>query len=136
MSTPNVNAPHGKSPVDILWNRKIRLPLDVIRPTPHSPTGRNTNMGVQFNRHHGAVNNIFIPGQSVLAKDRRGGAEKWTQGRIVRPAGKVVYESLFDRIWLVFTLHVVVRKEPFEEVGRLACAACVQASAAKWVDIG
>ncbi|GAA50558.1 hypothetical protein CLF_104723 [Clonorchis sinensis] len=39
-------------------------------------------------------------------------------------------KSLFDRLWLVSTLHVVVRKEPFEEVGRLACAARGQASAA------
>ncbi|KER28433.1 hypothetical protein T265_04741 [Opisthorchis viverrini] len=30
--------------------------------------------------------------------------------------------SLFDRLWLSSTLHVVVRKEPLEEVGRLAYA--------------
>ncbi|GAA47926.1 hypothetical protein CLF_100974 [Clonorchis sinensis] len=100
-ATPNVNAPHGKSPAEVLMNRKIRLPVDVIRPTPHSPTGRNINMEVQFNRHHGAVSNIFIPGQSVLAKDYRGGAEKWTQGIIVHRAGRVVYEvNVGSSIWV------------------------------------
>ncbi|KER33296.1 hypothetical protein T265_12638, partial [Opisthorchis viverrini] len=36
--------------------------------------------------------------------------------------------SLFDRLWPSSTLHVVVRKEPFEEVGRLAYATRGQAS--------
>ncbi|GAA50799.1 hypothetical protein CLF_105054, partial [Clonorchis sinensis] len=91
-ATPNVSVPHGKSPAKVFMSRKIRLPVDVIRPTPHSPTGRNTNMEVQFNRYHDAVSKIFIPGQSVLEKDYRDGVEKWTQCIILRRAVKIVHE--------------------------------------------
>ncbi|KER26335.1 hypothetical protein T265_06385 [Opisthorchis viverrini] len=38
-------------------------------------------------------------------------------------------QAIVDRLWLSSTLHVVVRKKPFEEVGRLTYAAHGQASA-------
>ncbi|KER27553.1 hypothetical protein T265_05440 [Opisthorchis viverrini] len=120
MATPNVNAPNGKSPAEVLMNRKVRLPVDVIRPTPHSPTGRNINMEVQFNRHHGTAKNIFIPGKSVLAKDYRGGAEKWTQGIIVRRAGRVVYELRASYLPAAPTLDPVLPLETLPDIFELA----------------
>lgn len=91
-ATPHPNTPNNTSPAETLMHRKIRLPVDVILPTKHLSLGRNTDMEQQFNRRHGAVKHTFVPGQSVLAKDYRGGGEKWTPGLIRRRTGQVVYD--------------------------------------------
>ena len=92
-ATPNPRTPKGNSPAEALMNRKIRLPVDIIRPKPNQARTTDTKMEKQYNKHHGAVHRVFTPFQSVLAKDYRNGMEKWTPGHIVRRSGKTVYVS-------------------------------------------
>ena len=100
-STANPSAPNGKSPSELLMNRHIRLPVDVIRPTDQSSSIRNTTMERQFNRHHGAKKSSYVPGQSVLAADYRSGSPKWTPGTIVRKRGNIVYEvDVHSAVWI------------------------------------
>ena len=68
-ATLNPNCPNGKFPVQALMNKKIWLPIDVIRPSASNSLKRNKTMEKQFNRRHGAMSRLFLPGQLVLAKD-------------------------------------------------------------------
>ncbi|GAA49262.1 hypothetical protein CLF_102775 [Clonorchis sinensis] len=54
-ATPNPNVPNNNSPAEVLFGRNIRLPVDVVRPSPPHLRKKNTQMDRQFNRHHGAV---------------------------------------------------------------------------------
>ena len=56
---------------------KIRLPTDIKRPVLRHFLRRNTAMENQFNRKHGAVQHMFLPGQSMLAKDYHDDIGKW-----------------------------------------------------------
>ena len=100
-ATPNPRTPKGDSPAEALMNRKIRLPVDTIRPRPNSVKTTDTKMEKQYNKHHGAIHRMFTPSQSVLAKDYRNGKEKWTLGHIVRRSGKTVYDvQVESSIWV------------------------------------
>ena len=82
-------------------NRKIRLPIDVIRPSPSNSLKRNKTMENQSNRHQGAMSRLFLPGQPVLAKDYSNGKEKWTQGYILHRSGNVIYDvDVQSSIWV------------------------------------
>ena len=61
-------------------NRKIRLPIDVIHPSPSNSLKRNKTMENQFNRRQGAMSRLFLPGQPVLAKDYRNGKKNGHKG--------------------------------------------------------
>ena len=103
-ATPNSNCPNGKSPAEALMNRKIRLPTDVIRPSPSNSLKRNKTMEKQFKRRQGAMSHLFLPGQPVLAKDYRNGKEKWTQGYVIRRSGNVIYDvDVQSSIWVRHT---------------------------------
>ena len=82
-------------------NSKIRLPIDVIRPSPSNSPKRNKTMEKQFNRRQGAMSRLFLPGQPVLAKDYRNGKEKWTQGYVIRCSGNVISDvDVQSFIWV------------------------------------
>ena len=75
-ATSNPNCPNEKSPAEASMKRKIRLPVDVIRPSPSNSLKRNKTMEKQFNRRQGAMSRLFLPGQPVFAKDYCNGKEK------------------------------------------------------------
>ena len=80
-------------------NRKIRLPIDVIRPSPSNSLKRNKTTEKQFDRRQAAMSRIFLPGQPVLTKDYRNSKEKWTQGYVIRHSGNVIYD-VQSSIWV------------------------------------
>ena len=100
-ATPNPNCPNGKSLAEALMNRKIWLPIDVIRPSPSNSLKRNKTMEKQFNRRQGAMLRLSLPGQPVLAKDYRNGKNKSTDGYIIRRSSNVIYDvDELSSIWV------------------------------------
>ena len=98
--TPNPNCPNGKFLAEALMNRKIQLPIDVIRPSPSNSLKRNKTMENQFNHRQRAMSRLFLPGKP-LAKDYHNGKEKWTQGYIIRRSGNVIYDvDVQSSIWV------------------------------------
>lgn len=47
-------------------------------------------MEKQFNHRHETVPHLFVPGQTIFAKDYHYGKEKWAPGYIVRYTGNVI----------------------------------------------
>ena len=90
-ATPNPQTPNGVSPAEALFNRRLRMPFDVIRPSTAS-TERNHAMEDQYNRRHGARQRTFSIGQPVLARDYRHHQTQWTAGTILKRHGNVLYE--------------------------------------------
>lgn len=98
-ATPNPQTPKGVSPAEALFNRKLRMPFDVIRPSSTS-TERNHAMEDQYNRRHGARQITFATGQTVLARDYRNHQVQWTTGTIRKRHGSVLYEvQVGSDIW-------------------------------------
>ncbi|KAF6771392.1 hypothetical protein AHF37_09782 [Paragonimus kellicotti] len=81
-ATPNPQTHDGKSPAEALMGRKIRLPLDSIRPNVAVPSSKDAAMEDRFNKRHGVKRRRFNNGQTVLARDYRSGSAKWSLGRI------------------------------------------------------
>jgi len=44
----------NKSPFQLMTGREMKIRLDLIKPSPESPTDRNSGMEARFNAHHGA----------------------------------------------------------------------------------
>ncbi|KAF5396866.1 hypothetical protein PHET_10025 [Paragonimus heterotremus] len=82
-------------------HRKIRLPVDVIRPARRLPSVRNKCMEKQSNHRHGVTNRTLSSDQFVLAKDYRDGVKKWTAGRILRRTGRVTSDmEMQPSVWV------------------------------------
>lgn len=95
-STPNKNAPEGKSPSEILTGRKMKTTLDLIKPPNRRPLLHNQKMEQQFNRRHGAVERSFTPGELVLAKVYQHNKSSWMPGKIIEKIGSVNYNVYLD----------------------------------------
>ncbi|PIO58681.1 hypothetical protein TELCIR_19878 [Teladorsagia circumcincta] len=54
----------------------------------------NQSMESQFNKHHGARNRAFNPGDPVLVRQYHGNHEEWSNGKILKRVGKVLYKVL------------------------------------------
>uniref|UniRef100_A0A5S6QPP6 Integrase catalytic domain-containing protein n=1 Tax=Trichuris muris TaxID=70415 RepID=A0A5S6QPP6_TRIMR len=88
-STP-CSAIEKKSPAELFLGRRLRLTLDLIRPTTRQQRRRNEKMEQQFNRHHGARKREFSIGNEVLVKDHY--ANRWIPATVRRRLGNVVYQ--------------------------------------------
>lgn len=102
-STPNENAPDGKSPAEIMFGRCIRVPLSsALPPADRGDLKRNTKMEDAYNRKHGAVQRTFRKGEEVLV--RLHDKANWTRGSIIEPRGKVMFNVLMgDRVLRLHT---------------------------------
>ncbi|XP_062713742.1 uncharacterized protein K02A2.6-like [Aedes albopictus] len=67
-STPNRNAPDGKSPAHLFLGREMRTSLDLLKPSSPRPTLVNEKQNDQFNQRHGAVKRAFNPDDLVYAQ--------------------------------------------------------------------
>ncbi|KFD58860.1 hypothetical protein M514_00023, partial [Trichuris suis] len=88
-STP-CSAIGKKSPAELFLGRRLRLTLDLIRPTVRQQRRRNEKMEQQFNRRHGARKREFSIGDTVLVKDHY--ANRWIPATVRRRLGNVVYQ--------------------------------------------
>ena len=91
-STPNPQTHDGSSPAEIIFQRRMRTPHDVIRPTPRIEPQRDQSMERHFNRRHGTQPRSFHPGQIVLVRDYRCRHTPWKIGRVIHRRGQVIYE--------------------------------------------
>ncbi|CAL8101398.1 unnamed protein product [Calicophoron daubneyi] len=95
-TTPNPNAPQGKSPAECMLGRPIRTIFTNMLPRSTPYGQRNTKMDDRFNRQHGARPKVFRPGDLVLARDYRS-TEFWRPGTITGRRGNVLYEVQVGR---------------------------------------
>lgn len=106
-STPNQNTPENKSPSEILFGRKMRIPLDLIKPTftdstPQKPLIKNETMEKQLNIKHGARDRYFSEGDAVYARMYAGNNNFcWKPGQVVERIGNVIYNVLLHDAKLI-----------------------------------
>lgn len=99
--TPNAQLPNNCSPAEIMFGRKTKSTLDLLKPKVKFDIIRNDKMESQFNTKHGAKYRVFYPNQKVYVRDFRGKKIVWTSAVIIERIGTVVYtvecESLIWR---------------------------------------
>ena len=72
----------GRSPAQLMFNRPLRSRLIALRPMSHQPVVEEVQQS-QWRE--------FRPGQTVLARDYRKGAAKWTQAKVEKRLGTLLY---------------------------------------------
>lgn len=92
-TTPNAALPNQSTPAEQMFGRKIRIQLDLMRPTTNTITiaKRNMKMESSFNDHHGAVKRIFHPGDKVYFMDYTTAKRSWSHGEILERCRTVLY---------------------------------------------
>jgi hypothetical protein len=92
----NDRAPIGKSPVELTYEQRIRLPTAAALPPATPPTlARDTRMGDQLNLIHDAKQQRdFIEGDEVLVKTKR--KSKWSNGQVIEKVGTVMYNIIIQ----------------------------------------
>jgi transposase InsO family protein len=93
-ATPNPSAPDGQSPAELMFGRRLRLPLDAVRPSEECQGNRNCKMEEQFNRRNGTSKRAFQAKEDVLY--RLSTAHSWAKAVVVETIGKVMYNILAD----------------------------------------
>ncbi|XP_058465077.1 uncharacterized protein K02A2.6-like [Malaya genurostris] len=89
-STPNRTGPEGKSPSEVMFGRRIRTCLELLRPSsailPMTPHVQQDQQRRSFNRN-----------ELVFAKVYHRNTWKWAPGVILEKIGNVMYNVLVDR---------------------------------------
>lgn len=93
-STPNRNVNDFKSPAEAFIGRKIKTSLDLLKPRKPISTTPNEKQNQQFDKHHGARNRQFIPGDKIYAKIYRNNKDHWVPGTVIERKGTVNYNVL------------------------------------------
>lgn len=88
-ATPNESAPNGLSPAELIYNRKMRLPINAVLPQEDITTKRNEKMEQQFNKKHGAKKRVFQRGDDVRVQLQPKGF--WIKSQILQRIGTVIY---------------------------------------------
>ncbi|XP_058828493.1 uncharacterized protein K02A2.6-like [Topomyia yanbarensis] len=91
-STPNRSAPDGLSPSEIMFNRRIRTCLELLRPPPQRPS-EPTEQTTQTRS--------FKQNDTVYAKIYCKNVWSWIAGTIVEKLGNVMYNVLLQNRRLV-----------------------------------
>ena len=114
-STPNERAPYGLSPAELIYGRRIRLPIAaLLPPPPPAPAEVDEKMEEDYNRKHGATQRHFKEGDGVIYKNSN---TKWRQGRVIEQVGKVMYTVLVDgRVIRAHANQIRAVPEPQTEV--------------------
>lgn len=74
-----------------MFGRKIRIPLDLLRPALQSSQERNTHMEKQFNQQHGAIQREFFPNDPVYIMDYTTQKRAWIPAKVIERKGTVIY---------------------------------------------
>ncbi|XP_053692481.1 uncharacterized protein K02A2.6-like [Sabethes cyaneus] len=94
-STPCRSAPEGKSPAELLLDRKLRTGMDL----PKSPTSYHkqaeSKQEDQFNRKHGSKARNYDAKDLVWNKVHRNNTWSWEPDQILERIGRVIYN-----VWL------------------------------------
>lgn len=72
----------NKSPSELMFGRKIKTTLDLLRPTQEHIVQRNLKMENQFNLKNGAKQRSFELNELVYARDFRNRKPSWAHGKI------------------------------------------------------
>lgn len=114
-STPNERAPYGLSPAELIYGRRIRLPIAaLLPPPPPAPAEVDDKMEEDYNRKHGATQRHFKEGDGVIYKNAN---TKWRQGRVIEQVGKVMYTVLVEgRVIRAHANQIRAVPEPQTEV--------------------
>lgn len=89
--TPNAQLPDNRSPAEVMFGRKIKSTLDLLKPKDKVELLRDCKMETDFNIKHGAKQRVFHPNQPVFVRDFRGGKTIWSSGIIIERIGSVIY---------------------------------------------
>lgn len=94
-STPNERAPFGKSPAELIYGRRLRLPIAaLLPPTATTPLVKDTKMENAFNKKHGARHRLFKEGDEVQYKQNP--KSDWKIAKVIEPVGNVMYNIIAD----------------------------------------
>lgn len=99
-ATPHPSTEHHQSPAELMFGRKIRLPIDAIKCSDrqdHEPTKQPpavVAMEHRFNEHHGAVSRDFAVGERVLVRETP--KASWTDAKILEKFGSSMYNVLVN----------------------------------------
>lgn len=98
--TPNAQLPNDCSPAEVMFGRKIKSTLDLMKPKIKFGIIRDDKMELQFNTKHGAKCRVFYPNQTVYVRDFRGRKIIWSSAKIIERIGTVIYNVECDGyIW-------------------------------------
>ncbi len=108
--TPNAQLPNNCSPSEVMFGRKTKSTLDLVKPKVKFDIIRDNDMEVQFNTKHGAKYRTFYPNQTVYVRDFRGRKIVWSSAKIIERIGTVVYNVECDGfIWRRHANQIRVR---------------------------
>ncbi|CAH8601572.1 unnamed protein product [Schistosoma rodhaini] len=114
-ATPNPATNNQESPAEVIFGRKIRIPMEQMKPKPEVIQCKNKRMELQFNKRHGALPRRFNVGQAVMARDFQGVKPTWKFGIIVRRKGKVIYEvKVGQKIWVRHANQIQPTRQEWE----------------------
>jgi len=106
--TPCEATPDQKSPAEMFFGRKFRIPLDIFISTDKSKSTlspQQVKMKKQIDTHHGAKARCFVPGQQVMVQLANG---RRVPGEIVNCIGSAIarvrivngiIKRHFNQIW-------------------------------------
>ncbi|XP_053685985.1 uncharacterized protein K02A2.6-like [Sabethes cyaneus] len=94
-STPCRSAPEGKSPAELLLDRKLRTGMDLLKPPTSYHKQAESKQEDQFNRKHGTKARNYDAKDLVWNKVYRNNTWSWEPGQILKRIGRVIYN-----VWL------------------------------------
>lgn len=113
-ATPNGRAPFGLSPAELVFGRRMRIPISSVVPRPHQELARDKQMEEQFNGKHGAMARNFKQGEEVIYKKHQNSS--WRNAKIIEAVGTVNYNILVDsRVVRAHTNQLRCNKVPETE---------------------
>lgn len=90
-STPNDRAPNGLSPAELLFGRRMRVPLSCVLPLKESTLPRDTPMEDQYNKKHGAIQRSFHAGERIIYRTKPDAS--WLSAQIIEPIGTTMHAN-------------------------------------------
>ncbi|XP_062713126.1 uncharacterized protein K02A2.6-like [Aedes albopictus] len=82
-TTPNPNTPDGRSPAELMYNRRLRTSLELLR----APRNQATSTDVDADHQ----SRSFVPKDAVYAKVYANNKWTWAPGTVVERIGRVMY---------------------------------------------
>ncbi|XP_055916393.1 uncharacterized protein K02A2.6-like [Eupeodes corollae] len=103
----NRNTPNGLPPAKLMYGRKLKTTLDLLRDYPrHFSSTKKDKQVMQFNRHHGAKFRSLKPGDLVFVKTYRLKKCNWEPGTVLEQMGKVNYNILIPSKSILVRAHI------------------------------
>ncbi|XP_065085347.1 uncharacterized protein K02A2.6-like [Ochlerotatus camptorhynchus] len=95
-STPNRSAPEGLSPSEIMFGRRLRTCLELLRPSPERPPPESSPADQKKSSMRS-----FSPSDLVYIKIYSKNTWNWVPGTVIERVGRVMYNVLTDSRRLV-----------------------------------